>query len=129
MLPSITEPYATGIAQMRREKPDLVLLDITLAEMGGWKLVSQRLNDPELRKISTIILSGIDDDLRSHALASLLTGASLVLNEPYRPENLIRAIEQLQDQVSDFGAAASYSSGRTISAPFADESATLSDKP
>lgn len=97
----------TGIAQMRREKPDLVLLDIALAEMGGWKLVWQRLNDPELRKISTIVLTGTDDDLRSHAIASVLSGASLVLNEPYRPEKLIRAIEQVQHELSAGAAAAS----------------------
>jgi DNA-binding response OmpR family regulator len=108
----------TGIAQMRREKPDLVVLDIALAEMGGWKLVWQRLNDPELRTISTIILSGTtDDDLRSHALASVLTGGSLVLNGPYRPERLMSAIERLQSKVSEIGTTASSQSERTTSAP------------
>jgi CheY-like chemotaxis protein len=89
--------WDTGIAQMRREKPDVVLLDMTLPEMGGWRIALERFNDPELGKIPMIILSGtIDEDVRSQGFANVFAGGSVVVNEPYRPEKLIGAIEHLQ---------------------------------
>ena len=89
--------WDTGTAQMRREKPDLVLLDMMIPETGGWKVAKECLNDSELREISMIILTGtIDDDVRSQGLANVFAGGSVIVNKPYRAEKLIRAIEHLQ---------------------------------
>jgi DNA-binding response OmpR family regulator len=89
--------WDTGIAQMRREKPNLVLLDMMIAETGGWKIVRERFDDPALRNISMIILSGTsEDDIRSRGLAGIFAGGSVIMNKPYRAENLVGAIDHIQ---------------------------------
>jgi CheY-like chemotaxis protein len=86
-----------GIVQMRREKPDLVLLDMLLPETGGWQIAYQRIKDPELRKISMIVLSGTTDaDIRSQGLASVFSNDSCILNMPYDTKKLLLAIAHIQ---------------------------------
>lgn len=59
------EGYSTLVAQdgqqsldmMRKEKPDLVLLDIILPKLNGFEVMEQINQDPELKDIPVIIVS------------------------------------------------------------------------
>jgi len=42
---------------MRREDPDVVVLDLMMPIVSGWDVLQERLRDPKLMKIPVIIIS------------------------------------------------------------------------
>jgi len=46
-----------GLLKMREKKPDLILLDIIMPEMGGFEVMEEIVKDKELKKIPIIIIS------------------------------------------------------------------------
>ena len=42
---------------MRRQPPDVVVLDLMMPIVSGWDVLQERLRDPELMKIPVIIIS------------------------------------------------------------------------
>ena len=49
-----------ALLKMRAEKPDLVVLDITMPKMNGYSLVREMKDDETLKNTPIIILSGKD---------------------------------------------------------------------
>ena len=49
-----------GLAAMREERPDLVLLDIVMPDMDGWEVLSRRAEDAVANKIPIIVISAQD---------------------------------------------------------------------
>jgi CheY-like chemotaxis protein len=48
-----------GLAAMRREKPDLVFLDVQMPEMDGFETFQEMAKDESLRGIPVVMLTGI----------------------------------------------------------------------
>ena len=48
-----------GIKKLKKEKPDLVLLDLILPGIDGFEVLSQAKKDPEISSIPIIILSNL----------------------------------------------------------------------
>jgi CheY-like chemotaxis protein len=48
-----------GIAKAKTEKPNLILLDIMLPDMGGFEILETLKKDPETKDIPVIILSNL----------------------------------------------------------------------
>jgi len=46
-----------GLEKIRRNKPDLILLDIVMSKMGGFEVMETLRKDEELKKIPIIIIS------------------------------------------------------------------------
>jgi|SRR3989344_617637 len=46
-----------GMDMMRKNKPDLILLDIVMPRMGGLEVMEEMRNDKELKNIPIIIIS------------------------------------------------------------------------
>ena len=46
-----------GLAVMKEEKPDLVLLDIIMPKMGGFEVMEKMQGDKDLKKIPVIVIS------------------------------------------------------------------------
>ncbi|MEX1248305.1 MAG: response regulator [Anaerolineales bacterium] len=46
-----------GLAAVRREKPDLVLLDLMMPEMDGWQVYQQLKADPETAQIPVVVVT------------------------------------------------------------------------
>lgn len=46
-----------GLGKIRKEKPDLILLDIIMPQMGGFEVMEEIIKDEELKKIPIIIIS------------------------------------------------------------------------
>ena len=54
------EGGAQGLEAMRREKPDLILLDLMMPEMDGAEVLLHKKEDPALRDIPVIALTALD---------------------------------------------------------------------
>ncbi len=46
-----------GLEKIKKEKPDLVLLDIVMPKMGGFEVMAKIQKDKELSKIPVIVIS------------------------------------------------------------------------
>lgn len=75
-----------ALALMRGELPGVLLLDLELAKAGGMQLLASLRDDPELRHVPVIVLSGsADPQVKRLALAA---GAMDVLSKPVDPAEL-----------------------------------------
>jgi CheY-like chemotaxis protein len=72
---------------IRREKPDVILLDIFLGDRNGLEILRQIRQSPDLKSTRVLVTSGID---RSEECLS--AGADGFLLKPFMPEDLIRKL-------------------------------------
>ena len=89
-----------GMQLIRKESPDLVILDVLMPRESGIRLYRQIQSDSKLRKIPIIILSGITRKsfLRSQKALTEFGGEEVpepktYLEKPVEPEELAAAIE------------------------------------
>lgn len=52
----------TGIEKAKKEKPDIILLDLLLPGIDGFEVLSQLKKDEELEKIPVFVLSNFDQE-------------------------------------------------------------------
>ena len=82
-----------GIAKARAEKPDLILMDISIPIIDGWEATQVLKHDPATRHIPVHVIRASDDD-RSR---SLRLGALAHLKKPNaQPEVYQRAADFLE---------------------------------
>src|SRR5438093_7622932 len=89
--PVAAENGRQGIETARREKPDLVLCDVMMPELGSYAVLQALQMDASLARIPFIFLTakGEKDDLRS----GMNLGADDYLTNPVANADLVRAIE------------------------------------
>lgn len=75
---------------LRRERPDVVLLDLQMPDIDGLELLRQMHADARLSHVPTIALTAVDD--RALRLRALESGASDFLAKPVDPIELIPRI-------------------------------------
>lgn len=90
----VTEAYngEEGIAKARAEKPDLILMDISIPVIDGWEATQVLKRDPETRNIPIIALT-------AHALASdrekaMEVGCDSYLAKPCEPKAVVSEVEK-----------------------------------
>lgn len=52
-----------GINLIRQEMPNLIMLDFLLPKMSGWEVFQQIQQNPELRKIPLVLMSGRKEEV------------------------------------------------------------------
>jgi CheY-like chemotaxis protein len=87
------EDGSYALAFLRREgkyadakRPDLVLLDINMPEVGGFEVLSQMKADPKLSQIPVVILTSSSDD--KDIVKSYEHGASTYIEKPVDSKKL-----------------------------------------
>jgi len=88
--------YATEIAgdgeaaldALRREVPDLVLLDLMMAHMNGWEFRERQLADPLWARIPVVVLTAVSE------LVSATIEASEVLRKPVSLDEVLATIRR-----------------------------------
>jgi len=77
----------------RREKPNLVILDVMMPGMTGWEVCRAIREDDSLGQTSVIMLTGIGE--RLNEMTSPLYGADEYLDKPFEFEDLDRLIQKV----------------------------------
>lgn len=72
---------------VKREKPDLVLMDCILPKSSGLDILGKIRSQPEFDQTAVIMTSGLDMEHRCQAL-----GANGFLLKPYPPDQLMNMI-------------------------------------
>jgi len=75
------------ISRVRREKPELLLLDIHLRNLNGLDLLRMLRQDEELKSIRVLVSSGMELSAQSH-----MEGADGFILKPYMPDDLVGRI-------------------------------------
>jgi DNA-binding response OmpR family regulator len=82
----------SGVAEARRQMPDVILLDLGLPAGDGFSVLERLQASGILATIPVIVVSG--RDRAAHRDRSLKAGAKLFLQKPVRNSDLLVAIEQ-----------------------------------
>ena len=87
---------ATGedaISQVHKLRPEAVLLDISLMGMNGFEVLSRLKEDPEVRDIPVIFVTG--DDSADVESSGFKNGASDFVRKPFAPEVLLQRTKRV----------------------------------
>jgi twitching motility two-component system response regulator PilH len=91
-----------GLAKVKKDRPDLVLLDVLMPRQSGIRLYRELKTDPALKPIRVVLLSGIAKKtfLRSQKALTEFGGAAVpepeyYLEKPVEPEELARTLKQI----------------------------------
>jgi len=76
----------SGLDQARREHPDVVLLDVMMPGLDGWRVAEQLLLDPDTRRIPIIFLTA-RAEFRDRARGIDIGGVDYV-TKPFNPLEL-----------------------------------------
>ncbi|MGQ0736627.1 MAG: ATP-binding protein, partial [Acidobacteriota bacterium] len=82
-----------GLAEIRRERPDLVILDVMMPEMNGFDVAAVLKNDPATTDLPILILSIVQDKERGYRL-----GVDRYLTKPIDTELLFKEVGSLIEQ-------------------------------
>ncbi|WP_449241720.1 response regulator [Desulfovibrio sp.] len=82
-----------GLEAIRRERPDLVFLDIMMPRMNGYEVCEAVTRDPELKGVRIILLTakGQETDRRQ----GLESGAGQYMTKPFDPDEVVDAARDI----------------------------------
>ena len=87
-----------GLAKARKEKPDLIILDIIMPVKDGFRAAEQLKKDPDLKNIPVIMLTSFSEKGGETSL-SVSQGFALdaedYVDKPVAPEELLKRVERL----------------------------------
>jgi two-component system response regulator VicR len=83
-----------GLEAIRRERPDMILLDIMMPGMDGWEVYRQMKADETLRDTPVIVITAkaqsIDKVLGLH-----IARVDDYITKPFGPQELVESVERV----------------------------------
>ncbi|MCJ7513466.1 MAG: response regulator [Anaerolineales bacterium] len=83
-----------GLDAVRRERPDIVLLDLMMPDMDGWEVYQQIKADPALKEIPVVVVTAkaqsIDKVLGLH-----IAKVDDYITKPFGPQELLESVEKI----------------------------------
>lgn len=83
-----------GLETVRKELPDLVLLDLMMPDMDGWEVYQQMKADEVLREIPVVVVTAkaqsIDKVLGLH-----IAKVDDYITKPFGPQELLESVEKI----------------------------------
>jgi two-component system alkaline phosphatase synthesis response regulator PhoP len=87
----------TGVARARGESPDVILLDVMMPGLDGWRVAEQLLLDPATERIPIIFLTA-RAEFRDRARGLDIGGVDYV-TKPFNPLELAQLVEDVLARV------------------------------
>ncbi len=93
----IAEDGDAALQQIKKQKPDLISLDLVMPHKSGAKLYHELQKNKEWAKIPVIIVTGhARDELGKTDLRNLImSGPGVYLEKPVKPNNYIAAVKNI----------------------------------
>jgi len=83
-----------GLNTVRTVKPDLLLLDLMLPDMGGWAIYQQMKNEAELREIPVIVVTAQDAPI-DRLLGEHIAMVQVYITKPFSPMQLLASVKEV----------------------------------
>ena len=77
------------LSTIRREQPDVILMDVHLAEVDSIQILRQIRVDADLLAVPVVMTSGMDVREKCEA-----NGASAFMQKPFKPSELVALVKQ-----------------------------------
>ena len=80
----------------KRDKPDLVILDLMLPKLNGWEVCRRIREDDSIKDIAVLMLSArseVDDKVRGFNV-----GADDYVTKPFSPKELVARVKRILDR-------------------------------
>ena len=87
----------SGLEQARLEKPDVILLDVMMPMLDGWRVAEHLLDDPKTKDIPIIFLTA-RAEFRDRARGLDIGGIDYV-TKPFNPLELATLVRNLLDRI------------------------------
>jgi len=84
------------LEERRGRKPDVILLDLNMPDVGGFEALEMLKSDDRYKDIPVVVLSTQKD--RETVIEGIHLGASAHVGKPFKDKNLIEAIEGVFSQ-------------------------------
>lgn len=81
-----------GLAMMRKQKPDLLLLDLMMPEVNGWDVYREMKRDDQLADIPVIVITAKILS-RNRVIIDDLPPVEDYITKPFDVEHLIRSVQ------------------------------------
>ncbi len=88
------EDWANPLADVERQRPDLVIMDVYLSVRDGVELLGEIRAHPEPRIANTPVLMMSAEDLEARCLAA---GANSFVEKPFELERLVATIRGIME--------------------------------
>ena len=82
-----------GLAEMQRERPDLVILDLMLPDVSGYEVCQQARRDPALGDTPILVLTARAQEAERQK--GLEVGATEYVTKPFRVADLLDRVSRL----------------------------------
>jgi len=90
---SEAEDGAIGLEKARNTSPDLIILDVMMPKMDGYKVARLLKFDEKHRNIPVILLTVRSQ--KSDVETGKAVGADAYLTKPYKPEEMLETVARL----------------------------------
>jgi CheY-like chemotaxis protein len=90
---------AEALQMVRDHRPDLLILDVTMPELDGYRVLNRIKTDPELRHTIVMMLT-VRDQPEDVALG-LDIGADYYVGKPFRPVELASLVRRIFHNLAD----------------------------
>ncbi|HTR53154.1 MAG TPA: response regulator [Kofleriaceae bacterium] len=90
---STAEDGHRALELAKRERPDLVVLDVMMPGKSGWEVARALKQDPVTQDVKIVMLSAIGE--KTNEITAPIYGADAHVDKPFEFENLERVIGQL----------------------------------
>ncbi len=84
---------STGLAQVKRSTPDLLLLDLMLPKLSGLDICKEIRRDPNLNRLPILMLTARGDE--ADRVIGLELGADDYVTKPFSPRELVARVKAL----------------------------------
>jgi CheY-like chemotaxis protein len=83
---------AQALAAVQEERPDLVLLDMSIPGVSGPEVLAAVKSDPSTSEVRVIVVTATGEEGRAAAMAG---GADHYFTKPFSPIALLNAVEEV----------------------------------
>jgi two-component system, OmpR family, response regulator VicR len=83
-----------GLEKMRKERPDLVLLDLMMPDMGGWEVYQQMKVDEKTKDIPVIVVTARAQSI-DKVLGLYIAKVEDYIAKPFSPSELVESVEHV----------------------------------
>lgn len=93
-----TQDGSDAFNQVQTHNPDLVIMDILMSKMSGWKVCQQIKDDVRYQHIPVLMCSGSiqeDDDFSIYGIGDGY------IQKPFRIDRVVTVIQKLLDKTGD----------------------------
>lgn len=82
-----------GLAKARRDRPDLIVLDLMLPKMSGYEVCAMLKQDSSYQNIPILVFTARAQDADKKLALSM--GANDYLTKPFEPETLLAKVKKI----------------------------------